>query len=176
MHNGRLADPSDYYAREIKKISSKRKKTDADYEEMARLEWLGGLYLMEETKEPCIPSYVFEAMLIGKGGAARKERMGKEAAAGLWVIKDFPVQYDGPRDPYKLWEDERFQLKALVGVNSSRVVRTRPIFKKWWAEVEFEFNPELLNEEMVRRWPEIAGEQIGLMDWRPKFGRFEVEW
>lgn len=45
MHNGQLADPSNEWARAIKEISGKRAKTAADYEEMARLEWLGSLYL-----------------------------------------------------------------------------------------------------------------------------------
>lgn len=41
MHNGRLVNPADEYARKMKEVSSKRKKTDADYEEMGRLEWFG---------------------------------------------------------------------------------------------------------------------------------------
>ena len=175
MHNGRLADPSDTYARAMKEISAKRKKTDADYEEMARLEWFGGLYL-DENKVPCIPGRVFEATLIGKGGAARKERMGKEAATALWVFDDFPLEYDGPKDPYGLWELEQFRLRVGVCVNNSRVMRTRPMFKEWAASITVKFNPDLLDEEIVRRWPEVAGAQVGLMDWRPKFGQFEVKW
>ena len=91
MHNGQAADPSNTYARKMKEVSSKRAKTDADYEELAKIEWFAGLYLVN--KEPCIPGYVFEAALIGKGSSARKERMGKEAAASLWVTQDFPLEY-----------------------------------------------------------------------------------
>ena len=174
MHNGQLADQSNVWTRKIKEISSKRKKVDSDYEEMARLEWLGSLYLYN--KEPCIPGYVMEGCLIGKGGAARKERMGKEAAAGLWVLDDFPLEYEGLRDPNELWEDEAFRFQALVSVNSSRVMRTRPIFKNWAANIKVQFDDELVDEESARRWPEVAGAQVGLMDWRPKFGRFVVEW
>lgn len=175
MHNGRLADPSDSYTRAIKEISGKRKKTDADYEEMARLEYLGGLYMLDSG--PCIPSYVFEACLIGKGGAARKESKGKEAAAALWVTEDFPLVYDGPRDMHELWKTgAQFRIVAPVRVGQARVMRTRAMFDEWSAEISFGFNPNLLNEDMVRTWPEIAGEQVGLMDWRPKFGRFRVVW
>ena len=174
MHNGQLADPSNIYARKMKEISSKRSKTDADYEEMAKLEWFGSLYLLN--KEPCIPGLVFEAALIGKGGAARKERMGKEAAAALWVVDDFPLEYTGPKDPYELWEDEHFRFQSLVRVQTSRVLRTRPIFRQWAASIKVQFDGELLNEADVRRWIEVAGVQSGLMDWRPKFGRYGVEW
>jgi len=172
MHNGRLANPSDHYAQEMKKITSKRKKTTADYEELARLEWFGGLYLANE--EPCIPGQIFEAAMIGKGGAARKQNMGKQAAAALWVFDDFPLEYDGPRDPYELWKLEEFRLQVLAVVTTSRILRTRPMFKDWAANVSLEFNPELLDEDVVCRWAEVAGAQVGLMDWRPKFGRFTV--
>jgi hypothetical protein len=37
-HNGQLADPLNDIARQMKKISSKREKTDTDLEELARLE------------------------------------------------------------------------------------------------------------------------------------------
>lgn len=175
MHNGRLADQSDPYTRQMKEISAKRKKVDSDFEEMGRLEFLGSLYLNEDN-EPCIPSFVFEACLIGRGGAARKEKMGKEAAAALWVVEDAPLIYDGPRNPDELWKDKKFVSRALVRVGQARVTRTRPIFKEWKAEFVVEFNPELLNEESVRRWVEVASEQVGLCDWRPRFGRFEVDW
>lgn len=175
MHNGRLAAQDDPYSRRLSEISSKRKKIDADYEEMAHVEFLGGLYL-GENDEPVIPSHVFEACIIGRGGAARKERMGKESAAAFWVIDDMPLQYDGPSTPEELWKDKRFVSQALVRIRNSRITRTRPIFKKWSANVDVEFNTSLLNEDDVRRWIEVAGEQVGLMDWRPRFGRFTVSW
>lgn len=175
MHNGRLADRDDPYARKRSEITSKRKKTDADYEELDRLSFLGALYL-DENDEPCIPSYVFEACIIGKGGAARKERMGKESAAAFWVIKDASLKYDGPRDPQELQKDKHFISAALVRVKTSKVKRIRPIFKLWSADITVEFNDSLLDESDVRRWIEVAGEQVGLCDWRPRYGRFRVEW
>ena len=158
----------------MKEITSKRKKVDADYEELARLEWLAGLYLKDSM--PCIPGFVFEAALIGKGGAARKEKMGKEAAAAVWVIDDFLLEYDGPTDPHELWEDVRFRDQSLVKVGMARVLRTRPFFKNWSADIEITYDEELIDREIIKRWVEIAGRQVGLMDWRPKFGRFTVEW
>ena len=172
MHNGQLADPSNSYSRAMKEISGKRAKTEADYEEMARLEWLGSLYLVKG--EPCIPGYVLEATLIGRGGAARKQKMGRQAAAGLYVTADFPLEYEGPRDPKELWSLEEYRFQVLVRVQQSRVLRTRPIFHEWGATVWFEVEPDLVNVADARLWMDIAGRESGLMDWRPKFGRFEV--
>lgn len=176
MHNGRLADRDDPYARQMSEIHSKRKKTDADFEESARLEFLGGLYLNQDDA-PCIPGYVFEACIIGKGGAARMEREGKTAAASVWVLEDAPLIYDGPSEPEKLWENrKRFALQSLVKVKQNTVKRTRPIFREWSAKLTISFNETLVDEETLKRWVETAGEQVGLMDWRPRFGRFTVQW
>lgn len=175
QHNGRLADPDDPYARAMKVITSNRKKTDADLEELARLEFLGGLYL-NKNDQVVIPGFVFEACLIGKGGAARKERMGKEAAAALWVTQDALLIYDGPQTPDELWKDKQFVDQSMVKVQQNKVKRTRPIFQDWSAEIAVEFNDNLIDEKQVRRWIEIAGEQVGLCDWRPRLGRFRVIW
>lgn len=173
MHNGQMADPANKWSQAVKAISGKRKKTEADYKEMARLEWMGALYLQDG--QPCIPGYVLEATLTGKGGAARKQKMGKQAAAGLYVTKNFPLVYEGSREPKELWLDEKFRFVVPVKVGQARIMRTRPIFLEWSAEVEIEFDPRLVNEDDVVLWVDIAGYEVGLMDWRPKYGRFEAE-
>lgn len=173
MHNGRLADPLDYYTRKIKEVSSKRNKVDADHEEMAKLEWFGSLYLHDGI--PCIPSYVMEATLIGKGGAARKMKQGKQAAAALIVENDAILEYDGPANLEELYANEHFRLRTKVNVQSASVIRTRPIFFPWSAEVEILYLPEMLNREMIIQWMSVAGAESGFMDWRPKFGRFTAE-
>jgi len=178
-HNGELADPGNKWSLAIREISGKRKKVQADYEEMARLEFLGGLYLLN--KEPCIPGRVFEGALVGKGGAARKERAGKIAQIGVYVLGNFPLEYDGPKDPFKMWEmhvngDSTFVDQSLVIIGQARIVRCRPIFQKWAAVITVEVDTEFVDLETAKRWVEVAGQQVGLMDWRPKYGRFSVEW
>lgn len=175
MHNGQTVDPLNTYSRKIKEISSKRKKTDQDYEDMSRLEFLAGLYL-DENNQPCIPGTIVEAAIIGRGGAARMERAGKQAAAAVFVDNDLALEYEGEKDPNKMYDDERLRHVAKVRVQSNSIVRTRPrIPLPWSAEGELVYNENLVNEDAIIRWLEVAGEQVGLMDWRPKFGRFTVE-
>ena len=78
LHNGHLADPLNYYAKEMKKISGKRHKTEADLEELARLEWHGSLYVSEG--QVVIPGEMIEAHLVG---AAKKLKKGQQAKASL---------------------------------------------------------------------------------------------
>jgi len=88
---------------------------------------------------------------------------------------DALIEYEGPKDVDELWKDEDFRLRCKVNVNGSSVIRTRPIVSEWTAEVEVLYLPELINREDVIQWMHIAGSESGLMDWRPKFGRFTAE-
>lgn len=171
MHNGQTADPLNPHSLSIAEITSKRKKTEADHHEMARREWFAGLYLWNG--EQCIPSEAIEAALV-KG--AMKEKQGPAAKAGLIVENNCRLVYKGPRKPDELWKDAKFRLRAAAKVGAGRVIRTRPRFDMpWSAEVIVKFLPSLLNAKDVRSFLVTAGEQIGILDWRPRFGRFVVE-
>lgn len=169
MHSGQLANPFNAYAKAMKKISSKRDKTEADLEELARLEWYGGLYI--DKGIPCIPGEILEATLIN---AAKKKKKGVQAKAGLLCTENYTLIYDGPRNIDELWECEEYRYMVGVIVNRSRIMRMRPIFLEWSAKIAVTFNDELLNPGDIDEIIAIAGDIVGLMDRRPKFGRFKV--
>lgn len=168
-HNGQTADPLCHHAQSIAEITGKRKKTEADHREMARREWYAGLYLFNG--EPCIPFQMLESALVA---GAKKEKRGPNAKAGILVEHHAPLEYDGPRNPDELWEDERFRLRVPVKVGTSKVMRTRPFFQDWSANVSIKFLPNLLNARDIRSFLVSVGEQVGIGDWRPRFGRFVV--
>jgi hypothetical protein len=170
MHSGQLVNPFNAITKQFKTLSSKRDKTEADLEEMARVEWYGSLYL--EGGEPCIPGEVLEAHLID---CAKKRKKGQQAKAGLYCDGYFPLQYDGPRTPDALWVDPAYRLTVQARVKQNRVMRTRPIFRQWALQFTVTYNPGLLNASDLRELLLIGGEQIGLCDWRPKFGRYVLE-
>ena len=47
FHNSQLANPLNKWAKAMKDVTSKRKKTDADLLELQRLEFMGGIYYDE---------------------------------------------------------------------------------------------------------------------------------
>ena len=157
------------WAKAIKKISDKRKKTEADHLEMGRLEWHGSLYLHEGA--PCIPLYAIKATLLR---AATTLRKGPKVKAGVVCEAHAPLLYDGPTDPKELWEDERFRFRSTKALNGRRVVRTRPMFFPWSADVIIVFNDEAINPGEVDELMAIAGHTIGLLEERPEYGRFRV--
>lgn len=171
MHNGQTADPLNKFSKAIKEFTSKRKKTDADLEEIARLEWFAGLYVDKEGYA-IIPSVNMEAC-IGEG--AKVQKLGKQFKSAVFVDKDVRVQFPGIRPAEELWSDEEFRDSRGVRVQQSRVIRMRPIFHDWSCEFTVGFNDELVNVGQVQRAIEDAGIQKGLLDHRPKFGRFEAE-
>jgi hypothetical protein len=170
LHNGQLADPLNYFNKEMKRISGKRHKTEADLAQLARLEWHGSLYL--EGGKVCLPGEVLEAHLVE---AAKKVKKGAQAKADLFCDGMFLLDYDGPGDLETMWADEAFRVTALVRVQRSRIVRTRPMFRRWSLSFEVLYNPSQLNLEEIAGFVRIGGEQIGLGDWRPRFGRYVME-
>lgn len=170
MHCGQLADPLNRWTKALKAVTGKRMKTEADHEEMARLEWLGSLYLQDG--QPCIPGIAMQATLIN---AAKTLKKGPKAKAGLLCESNFTLVYDGPTDPATLWEDERFRDRTAMVVERSRVMRTRPIFFPWSVSISVAFNDELLNVSDVNAFVAIGGHTIGLLESRPRYGRYTGE-
>lgn len=173
LHSSQLADPLNIFSKELKAVSGKRHKTDADFEEMARIEFLGSLYVNED-KHVVLPSKMVYAAIAGKGGAAGKSKERTTAKVALAVAGPFPLLYDGPQTPDGLWEDHRFRSREAVKVGQATVMRTRPIFEKWAADVEIGFDEAQANERQIRKWFEVAGALVGIGDWRPLYGRFSV--
>lgn len=171
MHNGQLADPLNKWSKAIKVLTAKgKKKTDADIAEIARLEWYGSLYVTDDGR-PCWPGENIEGMLRD---AAKKERRGKETLFAIRSRGEWPVEHDGPADLDSLWENERYRKVCQVRVQKSRVVRCRPIFPEWSLSFKVEYDSNVLTRDDLERWIMTAGEVIGLSEWRPKFGLFEV--
>lgn len=171
VHNGQLADKLNYFAKEISKISGKKKKTDADYEQMAKLEFLGGLYV-DESKRPILPTEGIEAIVVA---GAKKSKQGMNAKAGVYCPNAALLQYDGPKDPEELWLEPKFRITVGVRIEKKRIMRTRPLFPDWTVDIDLCCNMEICSEEEVYQWLKVAGEQCGAFDWRPKFGRFRTE-
>lgn len=169
LHNGQTRDPLNPFAKSLKKVSSKRNKTDADYEEMARIEWYASLYLSDG--RVCMPGENLERLLLD---AARKLKLGKQIQAGTFCPGVSIIEYDGPQAIDELWEDPRFRFTHAVKVNGSAVMRTRARFDEWAFDMEVRFDPEMLDSGQIDQILQIGGDAIGCGEWRPKFGRFEV--
>jgi hypothetical protein len=169
-HNGQLIDPLNPYSKALKKITSKKTKTDADHEEMAHIEFLGSLYIGEDGA-PIIPQEMMQAMLVC---AAKKFKEGPQAKSGMYVKDHSKLLYDGPQSPEELYNDERFVDKRHVRIGQQSIMRTRPILHEWEAFTTIVFEDTIVNEDRIDEWMTTAGRIVGLGEMRPRYGRFEI--
>lgn len=177
-HNERLADPLDNFTRAISAISKVRNKSEANHLDIARLEFLGGLYtnpaltVERNGVKPLVGIPSWNLLRCLQDGAKRQKR-GMDVPRGIHPITDFAtLQYSGPVDPEDLWRDGGFALRKTVGVQKSRTVRTRPIFTDWKIELEVEVDDSIWDKHVLATAWKDAGRYCGLGEMRPVYGRF----
>lgn len=170
MNSSRLVDPLEPLVQQIKLLTAKRKKTTADHERIAELEWHAALWV--SNGRPCLPADAVEGTFVD---AARKLRLGVTAKSGLVCTQHSQLEYEGASEVADLWREPRFRLRKAVAINGKRVMRTRPRFPDWAAEVTVSYLPSLLDSDQVVQIFGIAGDLVGIGDWRPRYGRYQVE-
>ncbi|WP_068424681.1 hypothetical protein [Piscicoccus intestinalis] len=172
MHNGRLANPLDPATQALKTLTAKRKKTDDDLIDIARAEFLGGLYIDPDVG-PYVPGENVERVILD---AAKLTKNGMNVKRGLFIETDVnPIAYHGPRTAEGLWEDENFRLIRTVRNQQNRVSRCRPMFTDWRTSAEGTIDESVLDFRTLAAIVEQAGAYVGLGDWRPRYGRFTAE-
>ncbi|MFY9345545.1 MAG: hypothetical protein WAT39_23850 [Planctomycetota bacterium] len=171
MHNEQLSDPLNKWSKLVAEISKKRKKTEDDLFEMSRREWFGGLYYTEDLGVH-VPERCLERLLRD---AAAKEKRGRDVLSALIVTEPAKLVFKGPTKPDAMWSSGEFLLRASVGQNGNRIIRSRPIFREWALSFVVNYDETVLQSSDLDRFMDVAGRLVGLLDWRPKHGRFVVE-
>lgn len=171
MHSERLANPFDPLTKEIKAISGTRRRTEDQLHEMARLEWLGGLYYNEHDGIH-LPGYNVLACIVGGG---KIHKLGTAVKRSALVVEDaIRVEFDGPKTPEKLFANAKFVDMRSVKIGTSKVMRCRPVFPEWQLTFRVAYDENSIQRADLDRCVETAGQMVGLGDYRPRFGRFEV--
>lgn len=178
MHNERLADPLDSFTQSIKEISGKKKKTDDDHLEMSRLEFLGGLYTEVPIEYPLngikpavgLPAWNILRCLQDGG---KRHKLGADVPRGIHPLQDFAtLEFKGPKHADALWKDGGFSLRKGAVISGRRIMRTRPMFTEWRAELPIEVDATIFNiKDLEKIWKD-AGVYAGLGEMRPIYGRF----
>lgn len=171
MHRPTGVDVLSVEKQEQMKYTGKQRKTTDDYEIIKRLDWEMGLYFDEELG-PYIPGVNVEIMLRD---AAKLTKQGAAITRGVVVIQDkLPVQYKGPRRSIEELWDANLKDYRVVGNQQNSVMRCRPKFPGWSLDVSMTVEGTIITASDVRGIAVKAGKMIGLGDYRPRFGRFEV--
>ncbi|MCC6581539.1 MAG: hypothetical protein IT440_13975 [Phycisphaeraceae bacterium] len=141
---------------------SKAKKTD-DVESF--------LY-RNETGEICLPGEYVRQAIIAAAKFRQDPRSPRKSAMDLFkaaVIGLTPQASLGVTDP-------DYQHRCRVTVQRNGITRTRPAIKAGWrAEMTFLVNlPEYVTPDMLHDTLAQAGKLIGVGDFRPTYGRFQI--
>ncbi len=166
--------PGNAVTKEIDAITSKRgtNRTESDNARLQQLETLNSLWRERDTVT--IPAQAIRACIEQ---AARKSREGPAVREGL-VVLETTFTYDVDRYGETLDQlMDSTQFQSVVVVQRNKIVRTRAKFDPPWSvDIVLDCDEELVDQEKLHSWFDIAGRRIGLGDWRPSksgtYGRF----
>ena len=170
MHSPKTVNPLHPLALELKKYTSKRKKTEDDLQKISELEWEAGLYY-DEANGLHIPVECLQKTLEN---GAKLFKAGKDIQryvqfTGAVAPLDIGVKFDLE----KMRHDMRYYDVRAVAVQRSRVIRTRPRFDVWRCAFDMMFDEEHIDVDVIARAFENAGQYIGLCEARALgYGRF----
>lgn len=193
VHNGGNISPLHPCNKLKAEFTKKRKKTDDDYVNIARIEWFQSLYLdrpvqleMKEGKyydankerpKVVLPMKCVRACV--KSGA-KLSRNGKALDRAVQFTNvDFYRPSDGKKlsfpDINKMSDDNEYIDETVMTVQRAKVVRYRALFKTWGATVSGVWAEDMLNEEDLVQAIEMAGMFEGMNDSRSLgYGRFKL--
>jgi hypothetical protein len=165
-----MVDPEFELNRELKRLTSKRKKTDEDLRQIEKLEWYGGLY--SENGVVVQPTSKLRKCLINTGKISKAGKMVERALS--FTTLNVPLIYEGPRNIDELFAQKQYTSRLSVGIGNKRVMRVRPQFNTWALHVEGLFIEDAgLNIDELDHIVELAGLVEGIGDNRVNgYGRF----
>lgn len=171
MNSCRGVNPTDPLVIEKKGITSKRKKTEEDHFAILDIDYMLAIYHDPELG-PYLPAECIEACCRD---AAKKNRQGKLVQTALFVSPDrVPLEYDGPRELEQLVADTNFRDVRVGNIQRSKVLICRPRFNHWRASFTIYYDETLIDTDTIKGLLIRAGQQIGICDYRPRYGKFEV--
>jgi len=120
------------------------------------------------------PSTHIERALIEAGKKIKVKGQGKATYSKLFGSMVSLVEFELP---HKNPEYEIFKTLVVIPSTKGRIMRYRPMFKKWKIDFTVEADDEI-PQTAIKEALEIAGKYVGIGDWRPekkgKFGKFQV--
>ncbi len=169
MHSCQCVNPLHPIAKELKKYTSKRNKTDEDLEKISDLEWESGAY-WKDGMGLYIPGENVEATLRNGGKVNKK---GKDIEKYVMVVDPYIKFYYGEElTKEELIKNYEYRDTRVMTVQRAKVFRTRPRFDQWQIIFDLTYDESKIDIETIVNAMEYAGQYVGLCDSRPKYGKF----
>lgn len=169
MHSCKCVNPLHPIAKELKKYTSKKNKTEEDLNIISDLEWKAGAYWDDEIGL-YIPGENVEATIQN---GAKVNKKGKDIQKYV-DVKDLyiPFNYGENLTLDELVSKYEYRDTRPMNVQRSKVIRTRPRFDQWNITFTLVYNEDKIDLDTIVNAIEYAGQYVGLCDSRPKYGKF----
>jgi hypothetical protein len=173
MHNKRTANPLDPMTRQLSLLSGKRKKSKEELIELSKLEFMAALNV-DDDGNYIIPCEQIE-MMIACNGYTSCRISKNDSLCSIAVENPFILDsFDGPaKSTERVNDPDCLDVRSVV-ISKKRIMRTRPIFRNWTAIGTIYYGSPY-DESRLKKVLERS-QDTGLGDFRPKFGRFLVEY
>lgn len=169
MHSCQCVNPLHPIAKELKKYTSKKKKTDEDLITISNLEWESGAY-WKDGLGLYIPAENVEATIVN-GGKANKKGTDIQKYCNVTDIY-IPFNYGENLTKEELINNYEYRDTRVMTVMRSKILRTRPRFDQWNITFNMQYDEDKIDIETIINAIEYAGQYVGLCDSRPKYGKF----
>ena len=170
MHSPKCVNPLHPIAKQMKALTSKKKKSEADLEMISDLEWEAGVYWDDNIglviPNECLAATFLEGAKMNKNGSAFQKY--------VQVIDSLaPLDIGEVQNYQKMKVDPRFRDVRSVCVMRARVIRTRPRFNTWRCEFDIMYDENKIDTDVIALAIENAGNYVGLCEMRKLgYGRF----
>ena len=172
LNNSQVVNPFNKYTLALKPLTSKKKKTEDDMNEIYRLQFESSLYMNGGTY--IIPGDHFWKSITT---AAKEQKLGKKFEQSFQImtdcVLDFPEKDMTPSELYA--EKSHVDIRDGVIMGRSRVPVCRAIFTEWNTMVECWYDETQIDKADILRIVEVAGIRYGVGTYRKKFGRFSAK-
>lgn len=176
--NPRTANVLDPEVRVMKRLTSKKTKTDQDYEEILQVEWRLKLYWDDE-----IGLYVpWEMLSSAFHEAAKRHKLGRKTPGVSFTHHlGYPLLTKNHTNLAKLEEDPETKLIKLVKIDKKLILSSRPVFKDWKIKFDLEVDTSYINVNEVIDILSTMSCRVGIGSWRPSspkpghYGKFMIE-
>jgi len=169
MHSCQCVNPLHPISKEMKKYTSKKKKTDEDLVTISDLEWEAGAY-WKDGLGLYIPAENVEATLVNGGKVFKR---GTDVQKYVNVTDLYiPFDYGENLTKEQLIHNYEYRDTRAMTVNRAKIMRTRPRFDKWQITFNLMYDETKMDLDTIVNILEYAGNYVGLCDSRPKYGKF----
>ena len=173
LANPQTVDPFNEFSRKKSVLTSKRKKTDDDLNEIRDIEVQSKLYF-DQSLGVYIPTTWLTSAIAGNSWVQAKIKKAEIRSGVFPTTSRLKLHYAGMEKVKSLKDVSRnpeFIKTMLLKQGQVRIAKCAPEFRDWFFEGEMDYDPRVIDRSCLIGLLEYAASYGGFGDFRPTYGR-----